>query len=49
MFASYNRINYLCQDVSQGTVGQTVLTLVLTLLTETDVKESVPVTITAVM
>ena len=42
-------MNHLCQDVSQGTVGQTVLTIVLTLLMVTDVKESVTVTRTAVM
>ena len=39
----------LCQVVSQGTVGRTVLTLVLTLLMVTDAKGSVTVTRTAVM
>ena len=42
-------MNNLCKDVSQGTMGQTVLTLVLTLLMETDVKESVTVTRIAVV
>ena len=42
-------MNHLCQDVSQGTVGQTVLAIVLTLLMVTDVKESVTVKRTAVM
>ena len=41
--------NNLCKDVSQGTVGQTVLALVLTLLMVTDVKEPVTVTRLAVM
>lgn len=41
--------NNLCQNVSQGTMGRTVLTLVLTQLMVTDVKDSVPVTTTAVM
>ena len=41
-------MNYLCQDVSQGTVGRTVLTLVFTLLMVTDVKNSVTVTRSAV-
>ena len=41
--------NNLCKDVSQGTVGQTVLVLVLTLLMVTDVKEPVTVTRLAVM
>ena len=42
-------MNNLCKDVSQDTLGQTVLTLVLTLLMVTDVKDSVTVTRTAVM
>lgn len=41
--------NNLCQNVSQGTMGRTVLTLVLTLPMVTDVRDTVTVTTTAVM